>query len=71
MSKLSILRITSKAESPEEASIRIDCSLLVALSLAETFTTPFASISKDTSICGMPRGAGAIPSKLNSPRTLL
>ena len=36
----------------------IDCSLFVARSLADTCTMPLASMSKVTSICGMPRGAG-------------
>ena len=49
----------------------ICCSLLVALSFAETFTTPLESMSKITSICGSPLGAGAMPSKLNSPSNLL
>ena len=43
------------------------CSFPVPKSLAETFKIPFASISKVTSICGTPRGAGAIPSKSNLP----
>jgi len=29
---------------------------------------PFSSISKETSIYGMPRGAGAIPSSVNFPK---
>ncbi|MCY1461016.1 hypothetical protein D9M71_786280 [compost metagenome] len=32
---------------------------------------PLASMSNVTSICGMPRGDGGIPSRLNSPRALL
>ena len=32
-----------------------------------TFTMPFASMSKLTSICGTPRGAGGIPTRLNRP----
>src|SRR6188508_2821679 len=40
---------------PPEAWMRIDCSLPVALSLAETCTMPLASISKVTSICGTRR----------------
>ena len=32
---------------------------------------PLASMSKVTSICGMPRGAGGICSRLNWPRILL
>ena len=38
------------------------CSLLVALSLAATLRMPLASMSKVTSICGTPRGAGGMPS---------
>ena len=45
----------------------IFCSLLVALSFAETFRMPFASISNVTSICGTPRGAGGIPSRRKVP----
>jgi molecular chaperone DnaK len=40
----------SSSDKPEEASILIFCSLPVALSFAETFKIPFASISKVTSI---------------------
>ena len=32
---------------------------------------PFASMSKVTSICGMPRGAGGMPSSTNLPRDVL
>ena len=32
---------------------------------------PLASMSNVTSICGMPRGAGGMPSRLNWPRLLL
>ena len=42
----------------------IFCSLPVALSFAETFRMPLASMSKVTSICGMPRGAGRMPSRM-------
>jgi ribosome-associated protein len=38
------------------------CSLPVPRSLAETLRMPLASMSKVTSICGMPRGAGGMPS---------
>ena len=51
--------------------MRICCSLAVALSLAETLTMPFASMSKVTSICGMPRGAAGMPTRSNWPRSLL
>ena len=49
----------------------ICCSLPVPRSLADTFTIPFASISKVTSICGTPLLAGRIPSRRNCPRVLL
>ncbi|MNX11397.1 hypothetical protein D3C86_411570 [compost metagenome] len=49
----------------------IFCSLPVALSLAETFTMPLASISNVTSIWGTPRGAGGMPVSWNLPRVLL
>ena len=39
----------------------MDCSLPLALSLAETERIPLASISNLTSICGTPLGAGGIP----------
>ena len=61
----------SESDNPPEAWILICCSLPVALSFADTLTIPLASISNVTSICGTPRGAGGIPSRLNSPRTLL
>ena len=47
------------------------CSFPVPKSFAETFVIPLASMSKETSICGTPLGAGAIPSSLNRPRDLL
>ena len=61
----------SSSESPEEASILIFCSLPVALSLADTFSIPLASISKVTSICGTPLGAGGISANWNLPIVLL
>mmetsp|Transcript_14331 Transcript_14331/g.38371 ORF Transcript_14331/g.38371 Transcript_14331/m.38371 type:complete len:527 (-) Transcript_14331:71-1651(-) len=51
--------------------MRMDCSLAVALSLAETWRMPLASMSKVTSICGVPRGAGGMPTSSNWPRSLL
>ena len=51
--------------------MRIDCSLPVALSVAETLTMPLASMSKVTSICGTPRGAGGMPTRSNWPSILL
>jgi hypothetical protein len=56
---------------PLDDSIRIDCSLPEALSFAETFRIPLASMSNVTSICGIPRGAGGIPSRWNRPSDLL
>src|SRR5439155_404906 len=50
-----------------DAVMVIFCALLVALSLALTFRVPLASLSNVTSICGVPRGAGRIPSSLNLP----
>ena len=41
------------------------------LSLAETLTIPFASISNVTSTCGTPLGAGGIPTKSKFPSNLL
>ena len=52
---------------PDDAVMVMCCALLVALSLADTFTMPFASMSKVTSICGTPRGAGGRPSSPNFP----
>ena len=43
------------------------CSRFVALSVAETFKMPSASMSKVTSTCGTPRGAGSIPSSMKRP----
>mmetsp|Transcript_3651 Transcript_3651/g.10779 ORF Transcript_3651/g.10779 Transcript_3651/m.10779 type:complete len:210 (+) Transcript_3651:484-1113(+) len=42
-----------------------------ALSAADTERMPFASTSKDTSICGTPRGAGGMPPSSNLPRARL
>ena len=47
------------------------CSLPVPLSVAVTFTIPLESISNVTSICGMPRGAGVMPSRMNLPSVVL
>ena len=51
--------------------MRICCSLPVPLSLADTLTMPLASMSKVTSICGTPRGAGGSPTRSNWPSILL
>ncbi len=49
----------------------IFCSLPVPLSLAETCRMPLASMSKVTSICGMPRGAGGMSDRSKRPSDLL
>ena len=49
----------------------MDCSLPVALSFADTCRIPLASISKVTSICGTPRGAGGISLRSKRPSDLL
>ena len=49
----------------------IACSLPVARSFADTFRIPFASMSKVTSICGTPRGAGGMPTRWNLPSVRL
>ena len=54
-----------------EAVMVTFCSLPVPMSFADTFTMPLASISNVTSICGTPRGAGAMPLSWNRPRVLL
>ena len=51
--------------------MRMFCSLPVPLSLAVTCRIPFASISKVTSTCGTPRGAGGIPSRYETSEVLL
>ncbi len=55
----------------EPPVIVIDCSLPVPLSFAETCTMPLASMSKVTSTCGMPRGAGAIAGELEGAERLV
>mmetsp|Transcript_110152 Transcript_110152/g.284650 ORF Transcript_110152/g.284650 Transcript_110152/m.284650 type:complete len:210 (+) Transcript_110152:528-1157(+) len=45
--------------------------LPVDLSCADTLRMPLASMSKVTSICGTPRGAGGMPSRWNLPSKLL
>ena len=41
------------------------------MSFAETLMIPFASMSNVTSTCGMPRGAGGMPTSWNLPSVLL
>ena len=65
------MRLISSSESPEPALISIFCSLPVPRSFAETLRMPLASMSKPTSICGMPRGAGGMPVSWNLPSDLL
>ena len=65
------MRSMSSSDNPPEAWIVMFCSLPVPLSFAETDTMPFASMSKVTSICGIPRGAGGMSSRLNWPKILL
>ncbi len=65
------MRSMSASESPAEDVIVMRCSLLVAISLALTLTMPLTSISKATSIFGMPRGAGGMPSRVKRPRVTL
>ena len=61
------MRSTSSLLRPEELVMVIFASLPVALSFAVTFRMPLASMSKVTSICGTPRGAGRMPPSLNLP----
>ena len=60
----------SSSDNPLDALITIDCSLPVALSVADTLRIPLASKSKATSTWGIPRGAGGISFKSNLPRDL-
>src|SRR6202051_4760391 len=58
----------ARAEPPEMVT---DCCLPVPRSLAATLTMPLASMSNATSICGMPRGDGAMPASSKVPSFLL
>src|SRR5664279_426518 len=62
---------TSSLERPLELVMVIFCSLLVPRSLAVTLRMPLASISKVTSICGTPRGAGGMLPSWNTPSSRL
>src|SRR5215218_1505290 len=66
-----IMRSMSSLGRAEPPVMVIDCSLPVPRSLADTCTMPFASMSKATSICGTPRGAGGRPVSSNMPSFLL
>ncbi len=67
---LTILSTSSLSSVPEEVMV-IFCSLPVPRSLALTLTIPLASMSKETSILGIPRGAAGIPDSSKRPRVLL
>ena len=56
---------------PLEELIFTFCSMPLPRSLADTDTIPFESISKETSICGIPRGAGGMPTSSKTARDLL
>ena len=65
------MRSISSSLKPEEDVIVIACSLPVPRSFAFTFTIPFASMLKVTSILGTPRGAAGIPDNSKRPNVLL
>eukprot|EP00906_Rhabdomonas_costata_P035531 RCo049919 len=65
-----VIRLISASLSPPLLWIVIACSFPVPLSFALTFTMPLASMSKVTSIWGVPRGAGGIPTRSNCPSSL-
>mmetsp|Transcript_100910 Transcript_100910/g.289646 ORF Transcript_100910/g.289646 Transcript_100910/m.289646 type:complete len:333 (-) Transcript_100910:359-1357(-) len=65
------MRSMSASERPPLLRTVTDCFLPVDLSTAPTFTTPLASMSKETSIWGTPRGAGGRPTRSNWPSSLL
>jgi hypothetical protein len=58
-----IILSISSFDKPDDDVIVIFCSRPVPTSFAETLTMPFASMSKVTSTCGTPRGAGGMPTK--------
>merc|ERR1712018_234663 len=66
-----ILSISSFDNLPLSLVMVIFLLLPPAFSTAETFNIPLASTSNVTSICGVPRGAGGISVRLNSPRRWL
>src|SRR3989338_2773436 len=62
---------TSSFDRPEEEVMVIFCSLPVPRSLALAFRMPLASMSKETSIWGMPLGAEGMPISWKRPRVRL
>lgn len=65
------MRSLTPRSSRVEPLMRTDWLRPLATSLALTSRMPLASMSKQTSIFGMPRGAGGMPSRLNSPSATL
>merc|ERR1719365_512108 len=65
------ITITSLESLPLSLVIVILFCFPVDLSAADTFKMPLASMSKVTSICGTPRGAGGMPVRSNLPRLWL
>src|SRR6266513_2264178 len=61
----------SSLGSADPPVICTDCCLPVPRSLADTFTMPLASMSKVTSTCGTPRGAGADAGQLEHAELLV
>ena len=68
---LTILSISSLLRRPLSFVMVILFSRPVDLSQADTFKIPLASMSKVTSICGTPRGAGGMLVSSNLPNRLL
>merc|ERR1719229_204348 len=68
---LTMRPISSFDRRPLSLVIVILFSFPVLLSQADTFRMPLASMSKVTSICGTPRGAGGMPVRSNLPRRWL
>ena len=58
------MRETSSSERPEPPSIRICCSFPVPRSFAVTWMIPFASMSNETSTCGIPARRRGDPDEL-------
>jgi len=58
------MRFLASSDSRVEPVMLIDCDLPLAVSFAETLSMPLESMSKVTSILGVPRGAGGSPPRL-------